>query len=131
IAAAAGQSGIAAKDILQFTEAAAKMGTAFDISADEAGQAMAEMRTAFKMSQTDVEALADKINYLGNNSPNAAAKIMKIVQTVGPLGELAGVSAAQIAAMGASVNSLAPEVVATGLKNMFLALTKGASSTKS
>ena len=131
IAAAAGQSGIAANEITKFTEAAAKMGTAFDISAGEAGQAMAEMRTAFKMSQTDVEALADKINYLGNTSPNSAAKIMKIVQTVGPLGELAGVSAAQIAAMGASVNSLAPEVVATGLKNMFLALTKGESATKS
>ena len=131
IAAAAGQSGIAANEITKFTEAAAKMGTAFDISAEEAGQAMAEMRTAFKMSQTDVEALADKINYLGNTSPNSAAKIMKIVQTVGPLGELAGVSAAQIAAMGASVNSLTPEVVATGLKNMFLALTKGESATKS
>ena len=131
IAAAAGQSGIAANEITKFTEAAAKMGTAFDISAQEAGQAMAEMRTAFKMSQTDVESLADKINYLGNTSPNSAAKIMKIVQTVGPLGELAGVSAAQIAAMGASVNSLAPEVVATGLKNMFLALTKGESATKS
>ena len=84
IAAAAGQSGIAANEITKFTEAAAKMGTAFDISAQEAGQAMAEMRTAFKMSQTDVEALADKINYLGNTSPNSAAKIMKIVQTVGP-----------------------------------------------
>lgn len=131
IAAAAGQSGIAAGEIIKFTEAAAKMGTAFDISTDEAGQAMAEMRTAFKMSQTDVETLADKINYLGNNSPNNAAKIMKIVQTVGPLGKLAGVSADQIAAMGASVNSLAPEVVATGLKNMFLALTKGESATKS
>lgn len=131
IAAAAGQSGIAANEITKFTEAAAKMGTAFDITAEEAGQAMAEMRTAFKMSQTDVESLADKINYLGNTSPNSAAKIMKIVQTVGPLGELAGVSAAQIAAMGASVNSLAPEVVATGLKNMFLALTKGESATKS
>lgn len=131
IAAAAGQSGIAAGEITKFTEAAAKMGTAFDISAEQAGQAMAEMRTAFKMSQTDVETLADKINYLGNNSPNAAAKIMQIVQTVGPLGELAGVSAAQIAAMGASINSLAPEVVATGLKNMFLALTKGESATKS
>ena len=129
IAAAAGQSGIAANEIVKFTEAAAKMGTAFDISAEEAGQAMAEMRTAFKMSQTDVEALADQINYLGNNSPNTASKIMQIVQTVGPIGELAGVSAKQIAAMGASINSLSPDVVATGLKNMMLALTQGESAT--
>ena len=45
------------------------MGVAFDISAQESGQAMAEMRTAFKMSQPEVVSLADKINYLGNNTP--------------------------------------------------------------
>ena len=44
------------------------MGVAFDITADEAGQAMAEMRAAFRMTQPQVNALADKINYLGNNT---------------------------------------------------------------
>lgn len=131
IAAAAGQSGIAADEIVKFTEAAAKMGTAFDISAEEAGQAMAEMRTAFKMSQLEVETLADKINYLGNNSPNAAAKIMQVVQTIGPLGEIAGVSSDQIAAMAASLTGVKPDVAATGLKNMMIQLTKGDSLAKS
>lgn len=131
IAAAAGQSGIAANEIVKFTEAAAKMGTAFDITAEEAGQAMAEMRTAFKMSQAEVETLADKINYLGNNSPNAAAKIMEVVQRIGPLGEIAGVSADQIAAMAASLTSVEPDVAATGLKNMMLQLVKGESLSKS
>ncbi|OOR83916.1 phage tail tape measure protein [Moraxella canis] len=131
IAAAAGQSGIAADEIVKFTEAAAKMGTAFDITAEEAGQAMAEMRTAFKMSQTEVETLADKINYLGNNSPNAAANIMQVVQTIGPLGEIAGVSSDQIAAMAASLTGVKPDVAATGLKNMMIQLTKGDSLAKS
>lgn len=131
IAAAAGQSGIAANEIVKFTEAAAKMGTAFDITAEQAGQAMAEMRTAFKMSQAEVETLADKINYLGNNSPNAAAKIMEVVQRIGPLGEIAGVSADQIAAMAASLTSVEPDVAATGLKNMMLQLVKGESLSKS
>lgn len=131
IAAAAGQSGIATQDILRFTEAAAKMGTAFDISAEEAGQAMAEMRVAFKMSQSEVETLADKINYLGNTTPNTAAKIMEVVQRIGSLGGIAGVSSDQIAALAGSITAVEPEVAATGIKNMMLALTKGESATKS
>lgn len=130
IAAAAGQSGIATQDILRFTEAAAKMGTAFDISAEEAGQAMAEMRVAFKMSQSEVETLADKINYLGNTTPNTAAKIMEVVQRIGSLGGIAGVSSDQIAALAGSITAVEPEVAATGIKNMMLALTKGESATK-
>ncbi|WP_227430384.1 phage tail tape measure protein [Psychrobacter sp. I-STPA6b] len=131
IAAAAGQSGIAANEITRFTESAAKMGTAFDISAEEAGQAMAEMRVAFGFTQDEVETLADKINYLGNTTPNAAAKLTTIVQRIGSLGKISGVSADQLAAMGASITSLEPEVVATGLKNMMINMTRGDAATKS
>lgn len=130
IAAAAGQSGIAADEITVFAEAAAKMGTAFDISAEQAGQSMAEMRVAFKMSQEEVGGLVDQINYLGDSTPNSAAKILQIVQRIGPLGEIAGVSAEQIAAMGASITALEPEIVSTGLKNMMINLTKGSAATK-
>lgn len=130
IAAAAGQAGIAANEITRFTEAAAKMGTAFDITAEQAGTAMAEMRVAFGFTQDEVETLADKINYLGNTTPNAAAKLTEVVQRIGSLGKISGVSADQIAAMGASITSLEPEVVATGLKNMMINLTRGAAATK-
>lgn len=131
IAAAAGQSGIATNEISRFTEAAAMMGTAFDITAEEAGQAMAEMRTAFKMSQDEVETLADKINYLGNTSPNSAAKIMQITQAVGAVAELGGFAADQTAALASVIVGIDPSNVATGLKNISLQLTAGTSATKS
>lgn len=51
IVANAGQTGIAQHELLKFAETASKMATAFDITADEAGQALAEMRVAFKMNQ--------------------------------------------------------------------------------
>lgn len=130
IAAAAGQSGIAANEITRFTEAAAKMGTAFDITAEQAGTAMAEMRVAFGFTQDEVETLADKINYLGNTTPNAAAGLTEVVQRIGAIAKISGVSADQLAAMAGSVTSLAPEVVATGLKNLMTRLTAGASATK-
>ena len=132
IYAAGGQSGIAKNELTQFAETAVKMGVAFDISAEESGQAMAEMRTAFKMSQADVTTLADKINYLGNNTPAAAKGIMDIVQRIGPLGEVGGFASGSIAALGATIRGMgvAEEVAATGIKNMMLALVAGESATK-
>lgn len=133
IYAAGGQSGIAKNELTQFAETAVKMGVAFDISAAESGQAMAEMRTAFKMSQADVTTLADKINYLGNNTPAVAKGIMDIVQRIGPLGEVGGFASGSIAALGATIRGMgvAEEVAATGIKNMMLALVAGESATKS
>lgn len=133
IYAAGGQSGIARNELTLFTETAVKMGVAFDISAAESGQAMAEMRTAFKMSQEEVTDLTDKINYLGNNTPAAAKAIMEIVQRIGPLGEVGGFASGSIAALGATIRGMgvAEEVAATGIKNMMLALVAGESATKS
>ncbi|HGF8494972.1 TPA: phage tail tape measure protein [Acinetobacter baumannii] len=130
IVAAGAQSGIAKNELLGFAESAVKMGVAFDITADQAGQSMAEMRAAFRMNQPEVVALADKINLLGNTNNQNAPKIMEVVQRIGALGEVGGFAASSVAAMAASLTAVEPEVAATGIKNMILALTKGESATK-
>ncbi|WP_368580210.1 phage tail tape measure protein [Acinetobacter baumannii] len=130
IVAAGAQSGISKNELIGFAESAVKMGVAFDITADQAGQSMAEMRAAFKMTQPQVIALADQINYLGNTSPNKADKIMEVVQRIGALGEVGGFASSSIAAMAASLTAVEPDVAATGIKNIILALTKGESATK-
>ena len=133
IVAAGGQSGIAREDLTAFAEAAAKMGVAFDITADQAGDMMAKWRTAFKMNQGDVEALADKINYLGNTTAASATLISDVVTRIGPLGEVGGVASGEIAALGASMvgSGIQSEVAATGIKNMILAMSSGESATNS
>lgn len=133
IVAAGGQSGIAAKELMTFAESAIKMGVAFDITADQAGQAMAEMRSAFKMNQQQVVVLSDKINYLGNNTAASAKDIMEIVQRIGPLGEVAGTASGEIAALGATLRGMGVqnEIAATGIKNLMLSLTAGKAATKS
>nr|DAL98804.1 MAG TPA: minor tail protein [Caudoviricetes sp.] len=133
IVAAGGQSGIAREGLTGFAESAAKMGVAFDISAGQAGDMMAKWRTAFKMNQTEVVDLADKINYLGNTTAASAPLISDVVTRIGPLGEVGGVAAGEIAALGASMvgSGIQSDVAATGLKNMILALTAGESATKS
>jgi TP901 family phage tail tape measure protein len=133
IVAAGGQAGIAKNELLSFAESAVKMGVAFDQTAEESGQMMATWRTAFKMTQTDVVGLADKINYLGNTGPANAAKISEVVTRIGPLGEVAGVASGEIAAMGATIAGMGveSEIASTGIKNFMLSLTAGGAATAS
>lgn len=133
IVAAGGQSGIAREELLGFAESAAKMGVAFDITADQAGDMMAKWRTAFKMGQNEVVELADKINYLGNNTAASAPLISDVVTRIGPLGSVGGVASGEIAALGASLvgSGVTSEIAATGIKNLILALVSGESATKS
>lgn len=132
IVAAGGQAGIARSDLMQFANDAVKMGVAFDTTAEESGQMMAQWRTAFKLTQADVVVLADKINYLGNTGPANAAKISEIVTRIGPLGSVAGVASGEIAAMGATIAGMGveSEIASTGIKNFMLSLTAGNSATK-
>lgn len=133
IVAAGGQSGIAAGDLMQFAEAATKMGIAFDVTADQAGDMMAKWRTAFGLSQDGVVDLADKINYLGNTTAASAPLISDVVTRIGPLGEIGGVASGEIAALGASMVGVGipSDVAATGIKNLILSMTAGESATKS
>lgn len=133
IVAAGGQSGIARDELLGFAEDAAKMGVAFDITADQAGDMMAKWRTAFKLGQTDVVALADKINYLSNNTAASAPIISDIVTRIGPLGDVGGIASGEIAALGASMAGVGipSEIAATGIKNLMLGMVVGESATKS
>lgn len=133
IVAAGGQAGIARGDLMQFANDAVKMGVAFDTTAEESGQMMAQWRTAFKLTQEDVVVLADKINYLGNTGPANAKKISDIVTRIGPLGGVAGVASGEIAAMGATIAGMGveSEIASTGIKNFMLSLTAGKSATKS
>lgn len=132
IVAAAGQAGIARGELLRFAEDAAKMGVAFDTTADDAGQTMATWRTAFRMNQDAVVQLADRINYLGNTGPANVRQISEVVNRIGALGEVAGLQSGPLAALGATVAGMGiqSEVSATGIKNMLLTLASGAAATK-
>lgn len=131
IVASGGQAGIDKSELLDFAESAAKMGVAFDITAEQAGDMMAKWRTAFKMGQSDVVVLSDKINYLGNTTAASADKISDVVTRIGPLGDVGGVASGEIAALGASMVStgVESEVAATGIKNLVLGMTAGEGAT--
>lgn len=131
IAAAAGQAGIAGDDLVRFTEAAAKIGTAFDISADQAGDAMAKLSTGLGLSLDQTILLTDAMNHLSNAQASSAAEILDVVRRVGAQGKQYGFTAEDVAAFGSAMISAGAEsdVAATSFANMGRALTRGASAT--
>lgn len=133
IVAAGGQAGIARQDLLEFAQDAVKMGVAFDLTADQAGDMMAKWRSAFDLNQDGVVALADKINYLGNTTAASAPLISDVVTRIGPLGEIGGVASGEIAALGATMiqTGTKSDVAATGIKNLILGMSIGEKATKS
>jgi TP901 family phage tail tape measure protein len=133
IVAAAGRANVPRQELLRFAEDAAKMGVAFDTTAEDAGEMMAKWRTAFGLGQNDVVALADQVNALTNAYGGNVAGVSEMVTRIGPLGKVGGLAASEIASMAQVLSSVGveSEIGATGIKNMMLALTKGEAATKS
>ena len=132
IAAAAGQSGIAAKDLTSFTEQAAKMAVAFDVTAEEAGTMMAKWQSGMGLTLDKTYKLADATNFLSNNNAAQAKQIGEVLQRYGALGKVAGLTETQTAAFAASVvaSGAESEVAATGIKAFMRAMGKGGSMSK-
>lgn len=132
IVAAGGQSGIAKDDLLAFTEAAAKMSVAFDISAEAAGTGMANLRTSMALSQPQVVLLMDAINTLGNSTAAKEKDILEFTRRLGGLARVSNLAAPQLAAFGAAMISAGaePERASTSMQHILLTMSAGATATK-
>jgi len=131
IAAAAGQAGIAGPDLIRFTEAAAKIGVAFDITADQAGDAMAKMMTGLGMSIDETVRLSDAMNHLSNAQASSAAELLDFVRRSGSMAKGFGLTAAQATAFGSAMISSGAQVdvASTSFQNMGAALVSGVAAT--
>lgn len=127
IFASAAQSGVAQKDLMEFTEQAAKMGTAFDITAEEAGVMMSKWRSGMGLTMEKTYQLADAVNALSNVNAATAPQIGEVLKRYGALGKVAGLTEKETAAFAASVvaSGAEAEVAATGIKAFMRAMGKG------
>jgi TP901 family phage tail tape measure protein len=131
IAAAAGQAGIAGEELVRFTEAAAKIGTAFDVSAEQAGDDLAKLMTGLGITLDEAMLLADAMNHLSNSQASTAAEIMDVVRRVGGQAKMFGFTSEQTAAFASAMIAAGAEseVAATSFRNMGKALTRGTAAT--
>lgn len=133
LAAAAGQSGKSMDDLISdgFLRDVAEMGTAMDISADQAGDWAAKWEAAFDINHDQVMELADQINYLGAHYATTAAEIAQTVNDTGSLGQIAGMDVASTAALSTALLAMGVDSgkVATSIRRMYTNLSMGSKAT--
>lgn len=131
--AAGGQQGMGSvKDLQEFTTMSAHMAVAFGMSTEEAADAIGGYRTAMHLSFKDTRDMLDLMNQFANTTSASEKGIADIVRRIGPLGRVGGVAAKPMTALAATLDAMkvAPEVAATGIKNLILNMTAGAAATK-
>ncbi|MEO1750727.1 phage tail tape measure protein [Thiofaba sp. EF100] len=124
LAASAGQLGVKLGDIPDFTKTVAKMSVAFDMAADEAGDAMAKVANVYGIPIKEIGRLGDAINQMSNESPAKAREIVNALSRVGGVAKTFGLSAEQAASLSGALIAMGkpPEVAATGINAMLTKL---------
>lgn len=117
IAAAGGQLGVPIEKLGEFIDLSAKMSVAFDLSVDQAGQAVAKLSNIFNIPIDDIESLGDAINVLGNTTAAKEADIVNVLTRIGGSASQFKLTAEQSAALAATFISMGAtaEVAGTGI----------------
>lgn len=120
IAAAAGQLGVEAEAIPDFTASVAKMATAFDLLPEQAGTAMAKLSNVLGIPVVEIEGLGDTINALSNTTTASASDIVDALLRIGGSSTQFGLSAEQASALATAFIDLgkAPETASTAINTL-------------
>ncbi len=131
--AAAGESGVATEDLQGFAEMAARVGVAFDMTAADAGESLAKLKTQLGLNVAETGEMADAINHLSNNMASKAKDVTEFMLRVGAIGEMSGFVKEDVAAMGSAMIAAGSDAstAGTAMKNVIRALARGDFAKKS
>lgn len=129
----AAAAGIADSELLEFTRMTAKAALAWGVSGGQAGEDLAKIREALRLTTGETMLYADAINHLSDRTASTAPDLTEFARRVAAQGEFFGFSKEETLAFGSAMVSAGAEVevAATSFRNMGRALTKGTSATKS
>jgi len=132
ITASGGQLGIAKDELLEFTQIVAKMGVAFDMSAEASGEAIANLKNVLGLNIKQVESLGDTINHLSDNSVAKAGAIVETISRVGGVAKIFKLTADQTAALSSAFISLGkpPQVAGTAINTLLSKMLTAPQQTK-
>ena len=128
IAGSLAQSGIVGDQIVEYTNKAQQLKVAFDMSTQASGEFLAKTKEQLGLTKEQVFAFADTINYMADNTASSAAQLVDFSNRVGGVAKTMGIAKEANIAFGATLISMGkqPEVAATGIKQLYLELGKGA-----
>ena len=114
VAEAAGQLGIQKDALLDFTEIMTMLGTATNMTADEAATSLARFANITGMETDNYGRLGSVIVDLGNNFATTESEIVAMGTRLASAGKLAGLTEPEIMALAAAMSSVGIEAEAGG-----------------
>ncbi len=133
IAEMAGQLGIAADDVVDFTKTVAQMAETTNLTAENAAEAFGQLGNILNLTSDDFERLGSTIVDLGNKGASTEADIVEFTKRLAGTGRTVGLTAPQIAGLGAAMANAGINAEAGGtamsrvLQKMALAASEGGS----
>ncbi|MDX5496642.1 MAG: phage tail tape measure protein [Wolbachia endosymbiont of Nomada fabriciana] len=117
IAASGGQLGIKKEDLFMFTETVAKMSTAFDMSAEQAGDSIAKLSNVYGIDVSRMEHVGNVINHLSDNTAAKARDMVEALAIVGGTAKQFGLDIEKTSSLANAFISLGktPEKAATAI----------------
>ncbi|MGO4735991.1 phage tail tape measure protein [Bosea sp. 2KB_26] len=116
LVAEAGAGGVALKDMPGFVRINLAAATAWDVSADKAGNALSKIRAATGWGNEQLELFVDKVNALSDAGAAKEMDVVEMFQRAGAAAKAAGVEFDTSLAFLTAMNNvaIAPEVAARG-----------------
>ena len=114
VAEAAGQLGIQKDALLDFTEIMTMLGTATNMTADEAATSLARFANITGMATDNYGRLGSVIVDLGNNFATTESELVAMGTRLASAGKLAGLTEPEIMALAAAMSSVGIEADAGG-----------------
>ncbi len=105
----AGQLGVSADDITEFTKVMVMLGDTTNLSSEEAASSIARFANVTGMSLKDVDKLGSAVVDLGNNYATTEADIMSMAQRLSGAGAQIGLSQGEILGFATALSSVGIE----------------------
>lgn len=114
VAEAAGQLGVKQQDVAKFTSTMVKLGTATNMTSEEAATSLRQFMNVMGTAPKDVDRLASTVVDLGNNSATTERDIVEMGQRLSGTGKQMRMSEPQVMAFGAAMASVGINAEAGG-----------------